>query len=56
MTNPHLGGEVGGRHFLPEPVDENLGTRVLHGEDVAQGTSKTGLQRQSREWYTGRMP
>ena len=28
---------VGGRHFLPEPVDKDLGTHVLHGEDVARG-------------------
>lgn len=28
---------MGGRCFLPEPVDEDLGARILHGEDMARG-------------------
>lgn len=41
---------VGGRHFLPEPVDKDLGTRVLHGEDVARGEPAGQVfQSQSKE-------
>lgn len=39
-----------GGHFLPEPVDEDLGACILHGEDVAWG-EPTGqvLRGQSKE-------